>query len=98
MQKVEFFQIGHFLKEKNKYNMRTITEIHHPKCRISVFLWNQKYLVKLEQDGLEQTFKLNQFDVLSEDKLKEMINEEFIESALKRFDEMRNDLGKLISL
>lgn len=55
-------------------------------------------MVKLEQDGLEQTFKLNQFDVLSEDKLKEMINEEFIESALKRFDEMRNDLGKLISL
>jgi len=78
--------------------MRTIAEIHHPKCRISVFLWNQKYLVKLEQDGLEQTFKLNQFDVLNEDKLKEMINEEFIESALKRFDDMRNELGKLLSL
>lgn len=78
--------------------MRTIAEIHHPKCRISVFLWNQKYLVKLEQGGLEQTFKLNQFDVLNEDKLKEMINEEFIESALKRFDDMRNELGKLVSL
>ena len=77
--------------------MRTIAEIHHPKCRISVFLWNQKYLIKLEQDGLEQTFKLNQFDVLSEDKLKEMINEEFIESAVKRFDEMRTSLNLLIS-
>ncbi|HWA06748.1 MAG TPA: hypothetical protein VG961_09385 [Ignavibacteria bacterium] len=77
--------------------MRTITEIHHPKCRISVFLWNQKYLVKLEQDGLEQTFKISQFDVTSEDKLKEMINEEFIESAVKRFDEMRKELDKLVS-
>ncbi len=76
--------------------MRTIAEIHHPKCRISVFLWNQKYLVKLEQDGLEQTFKLNQFDVPDETKLKEMINEEFIESAVKRFDEMRTDLIKII--
>ena len=75
--------------------MRTIAEIHHPKCRISIFLWNQKYLVKFEQEGLEQTFKINQFDVLSEDKLKEMINEEFIESAVKRFDNMREDLNKL---
>ena len=77
--------------------MRTIAEIHHPKCRISVFLWNQKYLVKFEQDGLEQTFKINQFDVISEDKLKEMINEEFIISAIKRFDEMRKELEKLVS-
>jgi len=76
--------------------MRTIAEIHHPKCRISIFLWNQKYLVKLEQDGLEQTFKINQFDVPDEAKLKEMINEEFIESAVKRFDEMRKELSKLI--
>jgi len=76
--------------------LKTITEIHHPKCRISVFLWNQKYLVKLEQEGLEQTFKINQFDILSEDKLKEMINEEFIESALKRFDKMRLDLNNII--
>lgn len=77
--------------------MKTIAEIHHPKCRISVFLWNQKYLVKLEQDGLEQTFKISQFDVMSEDKLKEMIDEEFIESAVKRFDEMRTSLNLLIS-
>ncbi len=76
--------------------MRTIAEIHHPKCRISIFLWNQKYLVKFEQDGLEQTFKISQFDVMSEDRLKEMINEEFIESALKRFDSMREDLSKII--
>lgn len=60
-------------------------------------MWNQKYLVKLEQEGLEQTFKLNQFDVISEDKLKEMINEEFIESAVKRFDEMRDDMNRAIS-
>ncbi len=76
--------------------MRNITEIHHPKCRISVFLWNQKYLLKLEQEGLEQTFKISQFDVPDEAKLKEMVNETFIESALKRFDEMRSDLSKLI--
>ncbi len=76
--------------------MRTIEEIHHPKCRITIFLWNQKYLVKFEQEGLEQTFKISQFDVPNEEKLKEMINENFIDSAVKRFDSMRIELSKMI--
>ncbi len=75
--------------------MRTIAEIHHPKCRITIFLWNQKYLVKFEQEGLEQTYKINQFDVAGEDELKKMISEEFIESAVKRFENMREDLNKI---
>ena len=76
--------------------MRTIAEIHHPKCRITILLWNQKYLVKFEQEGLEQTFKINQFDIPNEEKLKEMISDEFIESAIKRFDSMREDLSNVI--
>ena len=76
--------------------MRTIAEIHHPKCRITIFLWNQKYLIKLEQEGLEQTYKINQFDVAGDEELKKMINEEFIESAVKRFESMREDLTKII--
>lgn len=74
--------------------MKTITEIHHPNCRISIFLWNNKYLIKFEQDSLEQTYKLNQFDVLNENELKNRINDEFIAGALKRFDEMREELNK----
>ncbi len=76
--------------------MKTITEIHHPKCRISIFLWNNKYLVKLEQEGLEQTYKFGQFDVLSEDDLKKKIDEDFINRALTRFDEMRKDLNNFL--
>lgn len=75
--------------------MRTISEINHQNCRITIFLWNQKYLVKFEQEGLEQTFKINQFDVAGEDELKKMISEEFIESAVKRFENMREDLNKI---
>ena len=78
--------------------MKTIAEIHHPTCKISIFLWNNKYLIKFEQDSLEQTYKLNQFDVLNENELKNRINDEFIAGALKRFDEMREDLNKLIHL
>jgi hypothetical protein len=77
--------------------MRTITEINHPNCRISVFSWNQKYLIKLEQPGLEQTFKVNEIDVTGGDEgIKKMITEEFIAAAVKRFDDMRAQLIKLI--
>lgn len=75
--------------------MRTVAEIPHNECRISIFLWNQKYLVKLEQEGLEQTYKINEFDVMGDEDVKKMISEEFIRSALKRFNDMRRDLAKL---
>ena len=53
--------------------------------------------MKFEQEGLEQTFKISQFDVAGEDELKKMINEEFIESVVKRFETMREDLIKIIN-
>jgi hypothetical protein len=77
--------------------MRNVAEIPHQGCKISIFSWNQKFLIKLEQADLEQTFKVSEFDVMGEEGIKKMVNEEFIESALKRFDEMREELNKLIS-
>ena len=44
--------------------MRVVKEIPHSACKITVFSWNQKYLIKLEQGDFEQTFKVSEFDVL----------------------------------
>lgn len=77
--------------------MRNVAEIPHQGCKISIFSWNQKYLIKLEQADLEQTYKVNEFDVMGEDAVKKMITEDFIQAALKRFDEMRQDLGKAVN-
>ena len=71
--------------------MRVVKEVPHPKVKITVFSWNQKYLIKLELGPLEQTFKVSEFDVL-EQELDEILSERFIGQALKRFDEMRQSL------
>lgn len=76
--------------------MRNIAEIPHPECKISIFAWNQKYLIKLEQQDLEQVYKVSEFDVMGEEFVKKIVTEEFIQAAIRRFDAMREDLNKMI--
>jgi hypothetical protein len=73
--------------------MRIIGEIPHPECKITLFHWNNKYLLKLELGPFEQTFKINEFDVSSEDALKKMVNEDFISQAVARFADMSRSLA-----
>lgn len=73
--------------------MRIVKEIPNPQCKITVFSWNQKYLIKLEAGPFEQTFKVSELDIL-EQELEEILNPEFITAALKRFDDMRVSLQK----
>jgi hypothetical protein len=75
--------------------MRTIAEIPNPNCRITIFSWNQKYLIKLETPDLEQVYKVSEFDVSGDEAVKALITEEFIGDALRRFEEMRKSLDKI---
>lgn len=68
--------------------MRQVGEIAHPECKITIFSWNNRYLVKFERDHLEQTFKIGQFDVAGDEALKKIVDPEFIKSTLERFDVM----------
>jgi len=68
--------------------MRVVGEIAHPECKITIFHWNNRYLLKLEAGLLEQTFKVSEYDINSEEDLKKILNEEFINRALERFQEM----------
>jgi hypothetical protein len=76
--------------------MRIIGEIPHPDCRVTLFSWNNRYLIKLEKGLLEQTFKVNQFDVISEDDLYELVNEAFIGEALAVFDTMEATWNRVL--
>jgi hypothetical protein len=71
--------------------MRVIKEITHPDYRTTIFNWNNKYIVKLETPMLEQTFKLNEYDVSSDDEVVRLLDDEFIQRAMKRFEEMAVD-------
>lgn len=72
--------------------MRIIGEIPHPDCRISLFQWNNRYIIKLERGHLEQTFKIDQFNLSSEKDLHLIVNEVFVNDAVARFDAMEQSL------
>jgi hypothetical protein len=76
--------------------MRVIGEIEHPACKITLFHWNNRYLIKLEQGLLEQTYKVQEYDVPTEDEVKRMVNDEFINGAIRHFEGMRHTLQDAI--
>ena len=76
--------------------MRVVGEIPHPECKITIFSWNNRYLIKLELGLLEQTFKINQFDIPEEAALLSIIDEAFIQKAIVRFEDMGQTLKEAI--
>lgn len=73
--------------------MRIIKEINHPACKITLYAWNNRYIIKLETGLLEQTFKVNEFDVTNEEEVEKLIDPTFIREALERFEHMSHSLG-----
>ena len=63
--------------------MRVVKEIINANCRITIFNWNNKYLIKLETPMMEQTYKIDQYDVASEAEVIQMLDEQFIDKAMK---------------
>jgi hypothetical protein len=72
--------------------MRIVGEIPHPEIKITIFQWNNRYLIKLEAGTLEQTFKIEQYDIDSEEDLKKVVNEAFISQSILRFNDMAKSL------
>jgi hypothetical protein len=72
--------------------MRIVGEIPHPDCKITLLSWNNRYLIKIEQGFLEQTFKIDQFDLIKETDLPRILDEKFITQCVRRFSEMHSSL------
>lgn len=70
--------------------MRVVKELIREEVRISIFSWNNKYLLKFELGPMEQTFKLSEMDVLEESDLDSFLEGEFFDKVKRRFDEMGN--------
>ena len=72
--------------------MRQLADIPHPDVKITLFSWNGKYLIKLERGPFEQTYKVSEMDVTSEDDVRALLDEEFVQAVVQRFTLMRQDL------
>ena len=79
--------------------MRVVKELSKNGIKISLFSWNNKYLLKFEQGLVEQTFKVNEMDLSGEADLEVFWSDSFLSDLQKRFDEMhqvlRNQLENL---
>ena len=80
---------GHFI-----VSMRHVADIPHPAVKITLLAWNGKFLLKLEQGNLEQTYKVAELDLLtgSDAEVRELLDDEFVAAAIARFQAMRDDL------
>ena len=76
--------------------MRVVGEIPHPFCKITILSWNNRYLLKIEQGLLEQTYKINEYDLAGEQDLHTIADETFIQNALAVFEQMRSNLQQAI--
>ena len=74
--------------------MRVVAELPHRLCKITIFSMNQKFIIKLEKGIYEQTYKLSEKDLTDgvNDVFK-MLDDQFLEKASIRFDEMRLDFN-----
>jgi hypothetical protein len=69
--------------------VRNLGEIQHPACKISLFAWNNKYIVKFEQGLVEQTLKFEtlEFDG-GEDEIRRRLTDDFILNVIETFKDL----------
>lgn len=72
--------------------MRIVNEIIHPECKITIFSWNSKYLIKFERSLLEQTYKVPETEINGDEEIIKLVNDELLQKVLIRFHEMEGDL------
>ena len=77
--------------------MRIVKELYIQPCKITIYSWNNRYLIKLEEGLLEQTFKIDQSEIVDENDLLKILDGQFVQQALNRFEEMRSSFASALS-
>jgi hypothetical protein len=70
--------------------MRVVEDIAHPEMKITLLSWNGKYLIKFEKGDFEQTYKISEMDLGDDEAAKALVDEEFLEGVINRFQDMRD--------
>ena len=81
--------------------MRHVADIPYPQVKITLLAWNGKYLLKLEQGPLEQTYKVTELDlsgiVPPDVEIRQLLDDEFLTAAVARFQLMQQDMRAAFS-
>ncbi len=69
--------------------MRVVAQIPYPDFHVTLLMWNGKYIIKIEQGMLEQTYKISEMDVSGEEEIRKLLADEvFMDSVRQRFEDM----------
>ncbi|HNE50641.1 MAG: hypothetical protein U0T31_08440 [Chitinophagales bacterium] len=75
--------------------MRIVGYISHPIMKITVMQMSERFVLKLEVNSMEQTYKFNEDDNLRSMKdVEKVVDETFLTECLKRFSEMNRSIGE----
>ena len=75
--------------------MRIVGQIEHPILKITVMQMNNRYVLKLEANMLEQTYKFHEDDKLrTMADIEKMVDETFLNECIKRFSDMNKSRGE----
>ena len=75
--------------------MRIVGQIEHPILKITVMQMNNRYVLKLEANMLEQTYKFNEDDNLrTMADIEKIVDETFLNECIKRFSDMNKSRGE----
>lgn len=76
--------------------MRIVGHIEHPVLKITVMQMNNRFVLKLEVNMLEQTFKFHEDDNLrTMADIEKIVDETFLQECIKRFAEMNKSRGEM---
>lgn len=75
--------------------MRIVGYIEHPVLKITVMQMNNRFVLKLEANMLEQTYKFHEDDNLrTMADIEKLVDDTFLNECLKRFSDMNKSRGE----
>ena len=77
--------------------MRIISEWTYKHLRVSILEMNGRFIIKVEDKILEQTYKLRDAQVKNLDDLKTKLDDVFYEKCIDLFTEMNTNLVNVLS-
>ncbi|WP_221392240.1 hypothetical protein [Dyadobacter sp. NIV53] len=68
--------------------MRYIKDIVNNKYKISIYQWNNKYIIKVENGMYEQTYKIEEYEVAKVEEIEKCIDDVFLVGVARTFESM----------
>lgn len=66
--------------------MQQIADIPNPYGKATLYSWNGKFILKLETNLLEQTYKISQTEIINSSQIIDLVsNPEFMEQVGRQF-------------